>query len=134
MNLDLELLAERVDDRCADAMQSARHFVGTVFELAARMQDGMHDFERRALFGRMHVDRDAAAVVLDRNAIVAQNDDIDLGAKSGQRLIDRVVDDLGDQMMQPALGGVTDVHAGAFANRLETFENLDRIGAVTVSR
>ncbi len=81
----------------------------------------------------MHIDRDAAAVVLDRNAIVAQDDDIDLGAKSRQRLVDRVVDDLGDQVMQAALGGVADVHPGALANRFETFENLDLLRAVAVA-
>jgi hypothetical protein len=49
-----------------------------------------------------------------------------------QRFVDGVVDDLGNQMMKSALGGVADIHAGAFADRLETFENPDRLGAVTV--
>ena len=113
-------------------MQSARDLVRAVFELAAGVQHRMHDFERRALFRRMHIDRDAAAVILDRNSIVAQNDDVDFGAETGERFIDRVVDDLGNEMMQAALGGVADIHAGAFANRLETFENLDGLGAIAV--
>ena len=63
-----------------------------------------------------------------------ENRDIDLGAKSRERFIDGVVDDLGDQVMQPALVSVADVHAGTFADCFETFENLDGIRAVTVSR
>jgi hypothetical protein len=133
-DLDLELIAQGVDDRGADAMESARHFVGILFELAARMQHGMHDFERRALFGRMHVDWNSAAVVLDRNPIVAQNYGVDLGTETGQRFIDGVVDDLSDEMMQAALGGVADVHSGALANCFESFENLDGLGAIAVRR
>src|SRR5580658_3515303 len=82
----------------------------------------------------MHVDGNAAPVVFDRDAIVAQNRDIDFGAKSGQRLVDRVVDDLGDKMMQPALRSVADVHTGTLADRFETFENLDGLRAVAVIR
>ena len=133
-DFDLEFLAERVDYRGADAMQAARDLVHAAIELAARVQHGMHDFERRALFGRMHIDRDAAAVVLDRDLVVAQDDDVDLVAVTSQRLVDRVVDDLVDQVMQSALGGVADIHSGALAYRLETLENPDRLGAVTVLR
>ena len=42
-------------------------------ELAARMQNRVHDFEGVALFGRMRPDRDSATVILDGDAIVAQN-------------------------------------------------------------
>ena len=134
VNFDFELVAERVDDRRAHAMQSARNFVRALLELAAGVKHRVHDFERRALFSRMHIDRNSAAVVLDRNPIVAQNYDVDLRAVTGQRFVDRVVDDLIDEMMQPALGGVADVHPGAFANRFETFENLDGLGAIAVRR
>ena len=51
--------------------------------------------------------------------------DRDVVAEAGQRLVDRVVDDLEDQVVQAALGGVADVHAGALADRLETLEDLD---------
>ena len=82
----------------------------------------------------MHIDRDSAAVVLDRNPIVTQNYDVDLGAVTRQRLVNRVVDDLVYEMMQAPLGGVADVHPGAFANRFESFENLDGLGAIAVRR
>ena len=44
---------------------------------------------------------------------------------AGQRFVDRVVDDLVDEVVQAALGRRADVHAGAFANRLEPLEHLD---------
>ena len=134
VNFDFELVAERIDDRRADAMQSARHFVRVLLELAAGVKHGVHDFERRALLRRMHIDRDSTAVVFDRNPIVAQNYDVDLRAVPGQRLVDRVVDDLVDEMMQSPLGGVADVHSGAFTNRFESLENLDGLGAIAVRR
>ena len=45
-------------------------------------------------------------------------------AVAGQRLVDRVVDDLVDQVVQAALTGGADVHAGPLADRLETLEDL----------
>ena len=49
--------------------------------------------------------------------------EIDLG-KVGHRLVDRVVDHLVDQVMQPAVGGVADVHAGPLADMFEVREVL----------
>ena len=51
-------------------------------------------------------------------------------AVAGQRLVDRVVDDLPDQVVQAALTGRADVHARALADRLEALEDLDRGGVV----
>ena len=76
------------------------------------------------------VGRDAAAVVLDPDAAVGQQGDHDPVAVAGQRLVDGVVDDLPDQVVQAALTGRADVHAGALADRLEALEHLDRGGVV----
>ena len=51
-------------------------------------------------------------------------------AVAGQRLVDGVVHDLPDQVVQAALAGGADVHAGALADRLEPLEHLDRGGVV----
>ncbi len=120
-DLDLEFLAERVDDRRADAMQTAGNFVDTA-----------HYFECRALLSRMHIHRNSAAIILDGDAVVAMNNNINLGAEAGQRFVNRVVDDLGDQVVQSTFGSVADIHAGPFTNRFEPLQNFDRIGAVTV--
>ena len=70
----------------------------------------------------LSIDRDAA-VDVDRHRRPAV-------AVPGQRLVDRVVDDLVDQVVQAALAGVADVHAGPLADRFEAFQDLDLVGAV----
>ena len=82
----------------------------------------------------MLIDRDAAAVVDDRDRVVDVQRDVDLVAVPGQRLVDRVVDDLVDEVMQPGRAGRADVHRRPLAHRLEAFEDLDLVGAVVVGR
>ena len=122
---DLELLGQRVDDRHADAVQTARHLVAVLVELAAGVQHRHRELDARHLFRRMHVDRNAATVVLDGDRIVGVDRDANRVRVAGERFVDRVVDDFVDEMMQAALGRRADVHAGAFANRLESLEYLD---------
>ena len=53
------------------------------------------------------------------------DDHLDPIAVTGQRLVDRVVDELVDHVVQAVHVGVADVHAWPFANGLETFKDLD---------
>ena len=56
--------------------------------------------------------------------------DADLGAVAGQGLVDRIVDDLVDEMVQSVGTRRPDVHRGAFSDRIETLEDLDGSGVV----
>jgi hypothetical protein len=128
-------LGQRVDARHAHAVQAARDLVAVLVELAAGVQLGQGDLRRRTLglVLVVHLDagRDAAAVVDDGDGVVGVDGDDDVVAVAGQRLVDRVVDDLEDQVMQTgAIGGVADVHAGALAHRFQPFEDLDAAFAV----
>ena len=67
--------------------------------------------------GRVRVDRDAAAVVVDPAAAVGQQRDDDAGAEAGHRLVDRVVDDLPDEVVETGEAGRADVHARAACGR-----------------
>ena len=73
----------------------------------------------------MRIDRDAAAVVADGEESVGGKLDVDEGGVSRQRLVHRVVDDLGKQMVQRLLVGAADIHAGPAPHRLQALEHLD---------
>jgi hypothetical protein len=111
-------------------VEAARHRVRLVVELAAGVQDGQHDLERGLAQRRVLVDRDATAVVDDPAAALGQQRDGDLVALPRHRLVDRVVDDLVDEVVEAARPGRTDVHARTLAHRLETLEDGDVLGAV----
>ena len=115
-----------VDDRDADAVQTAGDLVAAAAELAAGVEQGQRHRQRGQLLAGGGVGGDAASVVLDPDAAVGLEGEHDPVAVAGQRLVDRVVDDLPDQVVQAALAGRADVHARPLADRLETLEDLDR--------
>ena len=125
-DFEIEGLGERVDHRHADAVQTAGNLVAVVVELPAGVENGHDDFGGR-LAALVEVDRNAAPVVHDRDGSVDVNRDVHLIAESGQRLVDRVVDDLVDEVMQPGRAGRTDVHGGPLADRLQPLEDLDLV-------
>ena len=51
--------------------------------------------------------------------------DLDAVGVAGERLVHRVVDHLGEQVMQRLLVGAADIHAGPAAHRLQPLQHLD---------
>ncbi len=125
-DLDLEPGGQRIHHRDAHAVQAARGLIDLGVEFAAGMQRAHDDFECR-LFRkfRMRIDRNAAAVVGHGKEASGLEFDLDEARMPGQRLVHRVVDDFGEQMMQRLFVGAADIHAGAAADRLEPLEHLD---------
>ncbi|OIQ71585.1 hypothetical protein GALL_467960 [mine drainage metagenome] len=75
--------------------------------------------------------RYAASVIDHTDRIIRMNRDQDVVAVTRQRLINRVVDHLEDQVVQArAIRGIADVHARALAHCFEAFQNLDRAFAI----
>ena len=100
-NLDVEALGQRVDDRYADAVQAAGDLVAAALaELAAGVQHGEHDLDRRPLLLLHDRHRDAAAVVAHRDRVVRMDRDVDVVAVARESLVDRVVHDLVDEVVQ----------------------------------
>src|SRR5687767_6301045 len=65
-----QLARQRVDDRCADAVQAARYRVAlAALELAARVQGREDHLEGALLEFLHHVDGNAATVVFDGTAL-----------------------------------------------------------------
>ena len=130
-DFDLEPRGEGIDDRYADAVQTAGGLVNLGVEFAAGMQRAHDDFERGFFRKfRMRIDRNAAAVVGHGQKAIGAQFDFDEAGVTGQRLVHRVVDDFGEQMMQRLLVGAADIHAGPAAHRLEAFQHLDIPGGV----
>ena len=107
-------------------MQAARDFVGIAVELPARVQLCHDDFCRRAPFGRVHTDRNAAAIVCNLGGSIRQQGNSDPVSVARQRFVNRVIDNLIDHMVQarPVIG-IADIHARTFANGLQALQNLD---------
>ena len=129
----MQPLGERVDDRDADAVQAAGDLVAAALaELAAGVQRGEHDLGGGPLLLGMLVDRDPAAVVDDGDAVVGVEGELDLVAVAGERLVDRVVDHLVDEVVKAARAGRADVHPGALAHRVEPAQDGDLARRVAV--
>jgi hypothetical protein len=123
VHLDVEARREGVDHRGAHPVQAAGGGVSAAAELAARVQLGEHELHARETALRLHIDRDAAAVVRHGHAAVVVQGDPDLVAVSGEGLVDRVVDDLPEAVHEAARVGRADVHARPLAHCFEPLEN-----------
>jgi len=136
-DVEFQPFGQSVDHRYADAVQTAGHLVrivvGGILELAASVELGHDDLCCRDAFLAVHAGRDTAPVVLDRDAAVGVEGDQDQVAMTGEGLVDRIVRYLEHHMVQAAaIIGVTDIHAGPLADRVQALENLDRIRAIFI--
>src|ERR1700735_5528277 len=126
-DVDLEPPGQGIDHRDPHAVQSAADRVAAVLtaEFAARMELRHHYVDGGGT-GGVHGDRDTAAVVNDLDTTVFEDPHIALAGVAGHRLVHRVVDHLPNEVVQTSFPGGPDVHAGAFADRLQPFEHGDR--------
>ncbi len=122
---------QRVHNRHADAVQTTGNLVGILVELAAGVKLGHDDLGCRNAFFLMDIGRDAAAIVGHGAGPVRVESDGHKRGMSCQRFVDRIVHDLVDHMMQAgAVIRVADIHAGALANGIQTFQNTNGIRAI----
>ena len=77
------------------------------------------------MFG-VGIDGNAASVILDRQPALSIEIDGNQLGMAGHGLVHGVVQHLGEQVMQGPLVGATDIHAGPFADRLQSLQHLDR--------
>ena len=110
-NLDDTPFRKEVDHRHADPVQTARCLIGTLTELPAEFQNCHHPFQGRLFQVGVDLDGDPAAVVFDGNRTVAVDRYRNRVGESGQRLINRIVNDFGNQVVKPAGSGIADVHS-----------------------
>ena len=112
-------------------MQTTGNLIAAAAELAAGIEDGENDLERRHVLALgVLLDGNATAVIDDGAGSILIEGYVNLVAKTGKRLIDGVIDNLVDEVMQALGTRRSDVHAGTLADMLQTFENLDVLCAV----
>ena len=129
LDVHLEPGRQGVHHRDAHAVQPSGHRVGVGVELAAGVQLGHDDVDGGDPRG-VHGDGDAAAVVGDLDAAVLAQHHGDGSGVARHGLVHGVVDHLPHQVVQAALARGPDVHARAFADGLEAFEDGDLGGVV----
>ena len=124
LDRDRQFLRQRADHAGADAVEAAGRLVVLAFELAAGVQRREHHFECALLGLRVFVDRNAAAVVdhRDRRAVFVERQR-DARGVAVHRLVDRVVEDLPDQVVQAGRPDAADIHTGTFPDGLEPLQN-----------
>ena len=81
-------------------MQTGRNLVGIAVEFSTRVQFRHDDLNRSHMLLGVDVRRNAAPVIDDANAVSRQNGDFDMGAKTGQRFIDRVIYNFPNKMVK----------------------------------
>ncbi len=121
---------KRADHRDANAVQAAGNLIATLLELSSGVKASHDDFKGRATYFWMFLDRNAAAVVLNRYFVIGMQDNFDGVAGPGQGFVDTVIDDLVDKLLEPLLVCPSDVHAGPAADTFEPFEDLNICGPI----
>ena len=126
---------QRIDHAYADPVQAPAGGIGLARKLAARVQRCKDHFERRlARELGMLLDRDAAAVVGNRQAVAFVQTHLDARRMACDRLVHRIVEHFGGEMVEGAVIRPADIHPWAAAHRLQTFKHLDCGGVVIAAR
>ena len=113
-------------------MESARYFVAAAAKFSAGVQHSVHHFKRIFSSG-VFTNWNTATIVGDRDGIIFVDAHKNARCMSGHRFVNGVVNDFVDKVMQTALIGRADVHAGTLANRFKSFKNLNA-GCAVVAR
>ena len=127
--LYLHVLTEGIYHGNAYAMKAAGNLVAITAELAPGMEHRQNNLHGR-LAGFMQVNRNAAAIIGNGDAVVLMNHHVDIRAVACQRLIYGIVHYLINKMMQSTLRCAANIHARTLPDCLQPFQNLNLLGTV----
>jgi len=111
-------------------VQAAGDAVHLPLELHSAVHSREDDLDARNAVLWMDVDRDPTTVVGNRHRSVRIQSDLDLLAKARHRFVDRVVDDLVDEVVKAPRVNAPDVHRGPLPDRLQALQDLDLLGVI----
>ncbi|MND34630.1 hypothetical protein D3C80_252520 [compost metagenome] len=130
-DFQLEPDRQRVHNRNAHAMQTTGNLIGILVELTAGMKLSHDDFGSRNTFFLMDIGRDATTVIGHGAGAVGVKRHGYKRSVACKRLIDCIVHDFVDHVMQAgAVIRVTDIHARALTNCVQTFQHTNGIRAI----
>ena len=131
VHVQLQFLGQKVDHGNAYAMQPAGHLVRALVKFSAGVQRGHDQFGSRTSGLDVRVYRYAPPIVADPCPAIGQQIHLDLCAEPGQRLVNRVVHHLVNQVMQTcSVVRIADIHSRQLADRLAVLKNFDLVRSV----
>ena len=130
LNLHLQPFGQGIDHGRAHAVEAAGYLIASAAELTAGVEHGVYHLQRRPAGLLLDVHGDAAAVIGNGDGVARVDGDGDLGAVSGQCLVNGVVHDLIHQMVQARGRCGANIHAGPLAHRLQPLQNLNFRGVI----
>ena len=113
-------------------MQTSRNLVGILVKFTPRMQYGHDHFKCAALFFVVHSCWNTPSIVLYGNGVVFVNIYDDVVAMACQGFINRVVNYLIYKVVKTFYANITNIHGRSFSDRLQTFQHLNAVCAITV--
>ena len=126
------VLGQCVHTRYTYTVKTTGYFIRTFIEFTSGMEYRHDDFQCGFLFLFVVVHRNTTAVVLHCDGVVFVDCYFDVVAITGQRFVDRVVNNFINQVVQTLFADISDIHGGTFTYGLQSFKNLDIAGRIIV--
>ena len=122
LNRGFHARRQSIDDGNTHAVQTTGDRIRIGIELTAGVQLRHHNLHRGRARG-MHRDRNTTAIVSNLHAAVGKQAHLHLGGITRHGLVDRVINNLPNQVVQAAHAGRTDIHTGALTDRFQALQD-----------
>ncbi len=113
-------------------MRAAGKFIAALAVFAAGMQRGQNQFHAGQAGILVDVHRNAAPVVADGDRAIHMDRHLDVVAVPREMFVHGIVQHFLDAMMQRAFVRAADIHAGLFADGLQSLQ-LGQLGSVVIA-
>ena len=110
MDFNFHPFGESINNRCANAVETARNLIAFAAELTAGVEDCINNFDSRKTCLWLDADRNTASVVCNCNGIVAIDRHLDMVTVACEGFVDGIIDDFVNQMVKTSDRSCTDVH------------------------
>jgi hypothetical protein len=113
-DLQLHVFGKGIHHGETHAVKASRDLIALIIKFTSGVEFGHDHFHRRALLLLVHIDRDAAAIISNGDAVVDVNDDLDALAITGQGFIDAVIHQLLNHMVKAFDPRIPNIHGRPF--------------------